>query len=208
MTLITLSAAYGAGGSQVGPELARRLVVPFIDRALPRAVAARLDVPVEAALKRDEALAPVLERWLGRFVLGGGAITSAPAPEPMPGPDEHSYVEACEAAIREHAERGEGVILGRAAAVVLRDDGRALHVRLDGPADRRAARAAVIEDISLDEARSRLERTDHAREAYVRRFYGTDPHEPSLYHLMLDSTAMSLDACVELILTAAEARGA
>jgi Cytidylate kinase-like family len=206
MTLITLSAAYGAGGSQVGPELARRLVVPFIDRVLPRAVAERLDVPLEAALQRDESPAPVLERWLGRFVLGGGAITSAPTPEPMPGPDEHSYVDACEAVIRELADRGEGVILGRAAAVVLRDDGRALHVRLDGPVDRRAARAAVIEDVTLEEARSRLEKTDRAREAYVRRFYGVDPHDSSLYHVMLDSTAISLDACVDVILTAAEAR--
>jgi hypothetical protein len=206
MTLVTLSASYGAGGSQVGPELARRLDVPFIDRALPAAVAERLDVPVEVALRRDECLAPALERWLGRFAPAAGSMTSAPSPEPMPGPSERSYVEATEDAIRELAGRGEGVILGRAAAVVLRDDPGALHVRLDGPKDRRAARAARFEGIELDEACRRLEKTDRAREAYVRRFYGADPADPRLYHLMLDSTAIALDACTELILAAIAGR--
>jgi Cytidylate kinase-like family len=208
MPLITLSASYGAGGSHVGPEVAQRLGVPFVDRALPVAVADRLDVPVEAALKRDECLAPPLERWLARFVDTGGAITSAPVPAPVHGPDERSYVEACETAIREQAARGHGVILGRAAAVVLRDDPRALHVRLDGPADRRTARAAEHEGISLEEARERLEKIDRARETYVKRFYGVDPHDPALYHVVLDSTALPLETCVELILAAAAALAA
>ena len=40
--LIALSAAYGAGGSIIGPALADRLGVPFLDRAIPLAVADRL----------------------------------------------------------------------------------------------------------------------------------------------------------------------
>jgi len=207
MTLVTLSASYGAGGSQIGPALARRLDVPFVDRALPATVAARLDVPVEAALRRDESLAPALERWLGRFAPAAGAMTSAPSPEPMPGPSERSYVEATEDAIRELALRGEGVILGRAAAVVLRDDTGALHVRLDGPTELRAARAASFEGVDLDEARRRLDKADRAREAYVRHFYGADPADPRLYHLMIDSTAISLDAATEMIVAAVGGRG-
>jgi cytidylate kinase len=33
-----------------------------------------------------------------------------------------------------------------------------------------------------------------------------DGEDPSLYHLMLDSTALDIDTCVELIVTAAQAR--
>ena len=44
MSLVTLSATYGAGGSEVGPELAKRLGVPFVDRLIPSEVAARLAV--------------------------------------------------------------------------------------------------------------------------------------------------------------------
>ena len=35
MSLVALSASYGAGGSVIGPALAERLDVPFIDRAIP-----------------------------------------------------------------------------------------------------------------------------------------------------------------------------
>ena len=42
MSLVTLSATYGAGGSVVGPALAQRLDAPFVDRLIPTEVAARL----------------------------------------------------------------------------------------------------------------------------------------------------------------------
>src|SRR3712207_7367410 len=48
--------------------------------------------------------------------------------------------------LREHAATGNAVVLGRAAAVVLHEDQRALHVRLDGPVERRIAQAMALED--------------------------------------------------------------
>lgn len=56
MTVVALSAAYGAGGSQVGPALAKRLGVPFVDRAIPLGVAQRLDVDLPTAQEHDEQL--------------------------------------------------------------------------------------------------------------------------------------------------------
>ena len=35
MTLVAISASFGAGGSRIGPALAERLGVPFLDRAIP-----------------------------------------------------------------------------------------------------------------------------------------------------------------------------
>jgi cytidylate kinase len=97
-----------------------------------------------------------------------------------------------------------GVILGRAAAVVLGKDG-GFHVRLDGPPARRVVQGAAIEGISEEQARERLRAADRARTAYVRRLYRYDPTDVSLYHLVIDSTAIPLDTVVELILTAARA---
>jgi cytidylate kinase len=95
-----------------------------------------------------------------------------------------------------------GVILGRAAAVVLGKD-HGYHVRLDGPPARRVVQGAAIEGVSLDEARAHLEAADSARRAYVQRLYRLDPADPSLYHLVIDSTAIPLEAVIELILGAA-----
>jgi cytidylate kinase len=44
-----------------------------------------------------------------------------------------------------------------------------------------------------------------AWEAYVRYFYKTDPRDSRLYHLMIDTTAVSLEATTDLIVAAASA---
>jgi len=61
--LIALSAAYGAGGSIIGPSLAERLEVPCLDRAIPLAVADLLEVSYDDAAAHDE---KVGAGWLER----------------------------------------------------------------------------------------------------------------------------------------------
>ena len=204
MTLVTLSASYGSGGSQVGPRLADRLGVAFIDRVIPTTVAERLAVPLDDALAHDDAVRGALERMLMRFAPAAQAFAGATTPPEMV--DDRSFLRATEDVIRERCSEGSGVILGRAAAVVLRDRPGALHVRLDGPADRRLAQAMELEGVDLESAERHLRETDRAREAYVQQFYGFDARDTGLYHLVIDSTALALDACVELIALAAAAR--
>ena len=205
MTLITLSAPYGAGGSQVGPAVAERLGIPFVDRAIPTRVAERLAVPLREAVERDEAVGGWLTRALLSFgqigpVLGG----ATPVPEAVLTDD--AFREATEQALREHAAGEGAVILGRAAAIVLRDHPGALHVRLTGPKEERIAQGMLLERVDRAIAERHVEETDRAREAYVRHFYRCDARDPALYHLVIDSTALPLDACVSLIVDAAEAR--
>jgi cytidylate kinase len=64
-----------------------------------------------------------------------------------------------------------------------------------------------VQGVDRETARRRMQETDGARDAYVRQLYRTEPYDPKLYHLVVDSTAIDLDACVELIAIAAEARG-
>jgi cytidylate kinase len=193
MALITLSASYGSGGGRVGPELADALGVSFLDRAIPTSVADHLAVSPDEALAHDESPGGLLARIRSSLALS-------------PEHDEDTFRLETERVLREQAATGKAVLLGRAAAVVLRDDERALHVRLDGPVERRVAQAALLEDIDFQEAERRLKRNDKAREGYVRHYYGADARDPRLYHLVIDSTAIPLDACVQVIALAARAR--
>jgi cytidylate kinase len=200
--VVTVSASYGAGGSQIAPRLAERLDLPLLDRAIPTAVAERLAVPLGDAEAHDEAVRSVLERLLLRFAPAAQTFAGAsPAPEIV---DERSYLRCTEDVIRERAAHG-AVILGRAGAVVLRDEPDALHVRLDGPRERRLAQAMALNGIDRETAERVMRETDRARETYVQQFYGVDAHTSELYHLMIDSTKIGLDACVELIAAAAAA---
>jgi cytidylate kinase len=204
MTLIALSASYGAGGSVVGPQLAERLDVPFVDRAIPTKVAESLEVPLAQALERDENVGSLLDRMLKHFAPLSGAYVSGDAGEALMGNDV--YREATERVICEHAEAGRGVILGRACAYVLRDRPEVLRVRLDGPEEARLKQAMRIQGVDRDTAQERMRQTDKARELYLRHFYGADARDSSLFHLIVDSTAIGLDTCVELVAAAALAR--
>jgi cytidylate kinase len=199
--LITISASYGAGGSEIGPELAERLGVPFLDRSIPVAVAERLAISLAQALEHDQSVGSVLDRFLRSLAPAAAAFGVYPvAVETV---KEQSYTQATEQVIYEYASSGAAIILGRAASVVLREDPRALRVRLDGPAERRITQAMRIQDIDRETAERRMAETDRARDAYLHHFYGVDAHDCSLYHLVIDSTAIGLQRCVELIATAA-----
>jgi cytidylate kinase len=205
MTVVTLSAPYGAGGSEVGPDVAERLGVPFVDRAIPTDVAEKLAVPLREAIERDEAIGG----WFTRALLSFGAVGpvlagAAPPAGAVLNPD--AYCQATEQVLRERAAGEGAVILGRAGAVVLRDHPDALHVRLTGPRDARIEQGMLLEGVDRATAERHVEETDRAREAYVRHFYRVDARDPALYHLVIDSTALPLSACADLIVEAAEAR--
>jgi cytidylate kinase len=201
--VVTISASYGAGGAYVGPRLADRLGVPFVDRAIPGEVARRLAVPLAEAVRHDESTSSVLERLVRVLAPAGLPFGARPILEHEI-VDENAYREATESIIRESAARTGGVFLGRAAALVLRDPPGALHVRLYGPRERRLDRAMAMERLTREEAERRLADNDRAREAYVHHFYGADPNDLRHYHLAIDSTEIDLDCCVDLIAAVAQ----
>jgi cytidylate kinase len=111
----------------------------------------------------------------------------------------------CTEGVLRKAVAGDGaVILGRAAAIVLRDHPDALHVRLDGDPERRVRQAMTLQGTTEHDAWDALSRNDKARAAYVRHFYGADAASPQHYHLVIDSTRLPLKACTELIVAAVE----
>jgi cytidylate kinase len=200
--VVTISASYGAGGAYVGPRLAERLEVPFVDRAIPNEVAQRLSVPLAEAVRHDESAGSVFERFIRVLAPAGLAFGARPYLEHEI-VDEAAYRDATEQVIREQAAREGGVFLGRAAALVLRGTPGALHVRLYGPRERRVERAIALEGITREEAERRLTDNDRAREAYVHHFYGADPNDLQHYHLAIDTTEIDLDCCVDMIAAAA-----
>jgi cytidylate kinase len=78
---------------------------------------------------------------------------------------------------------------------------------LDGPADRRVAQAMRLRGLDRDTAERRLRHADRARETYVRESYHRNPRDPALYHLVVDSTSVDLDTCLEILVLAAVSRG-
>jgi cytidylate kinase len=200
--LVTVSASYGAGGSVIAPELARRLGVPFLQRATTsNGGTAGPESCTERLSTGETGLTPV-HRLLASLTQ---AIPAGPTQSPPSARhQEENLRRHCEEGIRRLAADGMGVILGRGAAVVLGKE-RGFHVRLDGPPERRLVQGAAIEGLTHDQARRHMAAADRARTAYVRRLYRADPTDPRHYHLLIDSTAIPHDTVVEIILRALSA---
>lgn len=203
MTLVAISAAYGAGGSRVAPGVAERLGIPFVDRAIPLAVAEELEIPVEDAEAHDAKIqTSLIERLLRGFI---GVDTGNPMPVPGEITNTEDFQRATEEAVRQQAASGDAVILGRAGVIVLRDHPHTLRVRLTGPAERRVEQTVRLQGLDRATAERALRHTDRAHAEYARACYDVNLDDPALFHMVLDSTLVALDVCIELIVVAATA---
>jgi cytidylate kinase len=205
---VTISAGYGAGGSIIAPDVARRLGLPVLDRAISSHVAAQLHVSVQEA-EGGAIRRPLADRFLSvlaplaRGALGAGT-DCAPA-DALPPPDDAAFFREQAEAIMTAALGAGAIILGRAGGAAFHARTDVLRVRLFGLPEARIAQAARIENVDAATARQRLPEVDRARAQYVRRLYNVSIDDPGLYQLQIDSTALPLDACADLIATAYKA---
>ena len=202
---VTISAAYGCGGAVVAPDVARRLGMPLLDRAISSTVARQLHVSVPEAEGGQE------KRSLaGRFfsvltpLAGGvlGAGTDAAPPEAVLYDENGNPFREQAERIMLDAVRTGAVILGRGGTAALRDQADVLRVRLFGDVTRRISQGAQVEGVDLTAARARQPEVDAARQHYFRTLYHDDIDRLPYFDLQLDSTRLSLDVCAELIVTA------
>jgi cytidylate kinase-like protein len=203
--VVTLAALYGAAGSVIGPRVAQRLGVPLLDREIPDFAAKQAGLPPEAVASVDEEPRGGIDRLvstLGRAATMSGGTGGATEHLDLQERRLRGYIEEFLA----RSIGSGGVTVGRGGMVVLRSVPWALHVHLGGPRDARIEQRMAIEGIDRDTAERRQEVEDRSRMSYVRRNYGVDGADPGLYHLMLDATALSADACVEIIAAASRDR--
>jgi cytidylate kinase len=201
--VVTMSSLYGTRDVEIGRRVAERLGVAFVDREIPAFVARQLGLPEEAVTAYDERPRGVVGRVMD--ALGRAPVPSMGRPQERLDTGERHYRAEVESFLARTAASG-GVILGRAGAVVLQAVPGALHVRLVGPETARVRQAMEREGIDAETAERRLRENDRARADYGRMLYRVDPDDADLYHLVIDSTAIDVDTCVELIAAASNVR--
>jgi cytidylate kinase len=203
--VVTVAALHGARGSVIAPRVAEQLGVNFLDRAIPSAVAERAGLTPETLETVDESPRSGVDRLVSTLARVANSSTA--------GDQVPTRIEFEERRLRGEIEQfvaeariSGGVVLGRAGAVILADAPGALHVYLGGSEEARVRALMELEGIERAKAERDVRAHDRARRAYVREAYGVDGDDPSLYHLMLDATALGPDACVELIVAASRLR--
>jgi Cytidylate kinase-like family len=203
--VVTIAALYGASGSVIGRRVAERLGVSLLDREIPAAVAERTGLTDTAVMTIDDEPRSRIQRLVS--TMGRTSTLSGEGGGSM------ERLDFQERRLRGHIEEflaaaavSGGVAIGRGGMVVLASVPWALHVHLGGPPDARIRVRMEQDGIDRSTAERRQKTEDAYRVAYVRRAYGVDGADPSLYHLMLDTTALDVDTCVDLIVAASAAR--
>jgi cytidylate kinase len=151
----------------------------------------------EEGLAEGEQESTPAGRFLSYFARAA-SVGAMMAPDPMIDDDE-TIRNRSEEPLKGVAAGAAGVVLGRAAAVVLGSRPRAYHIRLDAPVQRRIEWATGFEGLDKDRASKRMNETDKARTAFVKRLYRVDPADPGLYHIVLDSTVLGVERSVALL---------
>jgi len=195
--IITLWETYGAGMLEIGTLLAERLGIP-------------LNQQLYSAEQLDAALAVREQEGLTTRVLGAFATFADEASDPGPNLaafDHDDRVRSLEntAHVKEFSAAG-GVIMGHDATVILAGRPNTLAVKLDGPVAARIAHEAAR--TGIDEARSarRQRIEDLVRPELSMRYHSWDPRQNDRFDLVLNTTMLSYESCVEIILAALRAK--
>jgi len=184
MGAITISRQMGSGGDELAGQVAQRLGWRQASRDLINQAAAAAGVPQVALAVLDE---------MGFFGLRPSAR------------DWRAYLSQVERIIRELADAGDVVIVGRGGQAVLRDRAGVLHVRVVAPLEARVARLEVEKTLCPDSARACLEASDRARARFMQRSHGLRLDDPTLYHLVINTGLVPLPRAVSLVVEACQA---
>jgi cytidylate kinase len=105
------------------------------------------------------------------------------------------------------AAQGQVVLIGRGAGCLLPPE-TTLHVRIVAPLRERIAYMGQWLRLTEEEAAERVRLRDERRSEYIVTNFHRDPAEVHQYDLVLNSSLLGEDECVELIVHAARARAA
>ena len=229
MAVVTMGGLTGGGGRLLGPTVARRLGADYVDRLILTNAARHVGATVEALHQREERpltrgerflsmLQRILERSAGAGAdpyFGPGALAFLTREfEELPQPtltrghelEDEKYIEAMRSVMADLAAGGNVVIVGRGGSIILRDVPDVLRVGAVARTEDRIARIMEREKLGRDQAEKTVTARDKARAGYFKRYFGIgDPDDPSLYHLVLNTSDVDPEYATEVIVEACHA---
>jgi hypothetical protein len=113
--------------------------------------------------------------------------------------DEEIYVDALNIIITQIAREGNAVILGRGGQFILKDFENAFHVQIIARMEDRIAFMERQYGFSTDRAQQVVDRQEKRRANLYRKFGEAGYEDPAFYHLILNTSKLSIEAACEHI---------
>jgi cytidylate kinase len=190
--IITISRQFGSGGGTIGKMTAQRLGYYYCDK----------DMILRAALESGN-LTPQEVHYYDEKVpkeFGFGQSLFDFYNKPL---DERLFRAQTEA-IKKVAEKGNCVIVGRNANIVLKEFDRTLHVFVSASEHFRIERMKnEMPGVPEEKVIERIRAVDKTRKKYCKHYTDTEFGNAMYYDLSLKSSTLGIDNCVDIICQAA-----
>jgi cytidylate kinase len=196
--VITISRQFGSGGRTIGKEVAERLGIPYYDKELVDRVAKESGFSHEFIEEIGE-YASVTSSFLFNIAVSSrpmGIVDSMSISDKL-------YV--CQTnVIRDLADKGPCVIVGRCADFILKDRPDCLHIFIHSDMQHRAERIVRLYGQTKQTPEKRLTDNDSKRKVYYKHYTNRTWGDAQNYHLCLNSGLIGVEKCVDIICDIAE----
>ena len=184
MSIVTISHEMGAGGPEIGQQVAERLGYKYVDHELISDTARRYGLQEEKLEHLDETKPSLFERFDA---------------------ETRRYITAMQTAFYEFAEQDRVVLMGRGGQWLLRGVSHVLRVRVMAPFDIRVKRLGTKlagpmgEQASPRTVTEMVRRDDTEKAGRMRYLYDVDVVDPALYDLLINTEKLLAAAGIDLI---------
>lgn len=198
--IITIARQYGSGGREIGEKVAELLGIPLYDKELIKDAAAKGTLNEEVIKSADESAANSLLYTLamGSNVLGGAMNFGYKMPL-----NDKLFILQSEV-IKEYAEKGSCVIIGRCSDYVLRNEKNVLRLFIYGDLDHRKIRVAQRHpEIKSSQVIDVINKTDKRRASYYNFYTGNKWGKYDNYDMAINSSTLGIDGTANVIAASA-----
>jgi cytidylate kinase len=196
--VITIARQIGTGGSYLAQRLAKRLNYKYFDREIMVHLSHKLGIDVDYVEARNEKKSSAIQNILRSFAFGAPGVTYLPPNVSLL--DDKRMFEIQSEIIKEIANKGNVVIVGRGAFYVLRNLTNVVSVFIHANREFRIKRIIDIYRVaSFDEANKIIDRVDEERRLYIKNNTGLDWLDANNYKFCFDSSFIGLHTIENII---------
>lgn len=193
--VITIARGYGSGGRSIGKMLAKELNIPYYDRELLRLASDESGINEELFGKADETIRQSLLYKIAKKEYKGELIP--PDREEFVSNDNLFTYQA--KVIRDLAEAGPCVVIGRCADYVLKDMPNVVRLYIHAPIEKCVERERGILIGNDKEVEHQIRSIDKRRAAYYKYYTQQEWNSADHYDLCLNTADFDYQTCVEIV---------
>lgn len=186
ISIITIEREFGCGAAQIAEKLAARLNWKLWDQLLTQEIARLANCRQSDVELHEERRDPLYRRLLKSFALG--SYEGNLGVYPIETLDADSLAKLSERVVRQVADSGNCVIVGRGAQHFLQERKDTLRFFLYAPKEDKVRRL-IAEGNTPQHAEALVDTVDRERAAFIRNYFHVEWPNLPIYHAMLNTMA-------------------